>query len=486
MAQSLSDSKASQKGAGNGANGSDVATWSTAQRAWSTLLVVVTLVLGLLCVLMLSCTLTQTRMSSIAFSGVNVSIWKLNDIRNQWDKLRHQIASQSEALAEAEKEKADAAVESSEFDLTYRPERTTLDAKLAPFIAKVREYDPPLAAALDKEGPVERLERIESQRDKLIGTHPELEAMIKEITDLGKSYKKTDAKRIRVRAEYEARTKIADAAEKRLGASQAASDNLFSGQLGVKAIDPPTRARIDNVLFELFSSGTVIRHILLVPPEIMTLFLVVLMGLLGSSLQLTHQLFVRKEAESGGVYSLRLCVGAITALVIFIVAKAGVPVIADASKLGGDAPINPYFVSFLAIISGLMSEKAIISVQTQAAKYFDSGATEMLRWARAEVRDAMTQSQRNPADVAKSLEISETVLEDWLSGDEPVPLAGQKLFAAVLNRPIRDLFSDIPPDGRPPRPTDPPPAPQEPPREGATDAGAPAGSATGSTTQPTS
>jgi hypothetical protein len=458
--------------------------WTVAQKAWSALLVIVTLFLGLLCVLMLSCTLTQTRMSSIAFSGVNVSIWKLNDIRDQWDKLRKQIASQSQALAEAEKEKADAAVESSEFDLTYRPERTALDAKLAPFIAKVREYDPPLAAALDKEGPVERLERIESQRDKLIGAHPELEASIKEISDLGKGYRKTDAKRIRVRAESETRTKIADAAEKRLGASQAALDNLFSGQLGVKAIDAPTRARIDNVLFELFSSGTVIRHILLVPPEIMTLFLVVLMGLLGSSLQLTHQLFVRKEAESVGVYSLRLSVGAITALVIFIVAKAGVPVIADASKLGGDTPINPYFVSFLAIISGLMSEKAIASVQTQAAKYFDSGASETLRWARPEVRDAMTKSQRNPADVAKSLDVSETVLEDWVSGDEPVPLAGQKLLAAVLNQPIRDLFSDIPPDGKPPRPAEPPSRASERPQEGAEPAGGPAGTATGSSTQP--
>ena len=60
---------------------------------------------------------------------------------------------------------------------------------------------------------------------------------------------------------------------------------------------------------------------------------------------------------------------------IFIVTKAGVPVIADASKLGGDAPINPYFVSFLAIISGLMSENAIAFIQAKGAKFFGTNAS---------------------------------------------------------------------------------------------------------------
>jgi hypothetical protein len=340
---------------------------------------------------------------------------------------------------------------------------------------------------MDSEGPVERLETIESQHDRLIKAQPDLEDSIKDILKLSQAYKELDAKRIVVRAEKQSREDNAQAAAKRLTASQDALDNLFSSQLGVKPIDPAMRVRIENALFELYSGnglGGAINSILILPPEILTLLLVILMGILGSSLQLTHQLFVRKEAESVGVYSLRLSVGAITALVIFIVAKAGVPIIADASKLGGDTPINPYFVSFLAIISGLMSEKAIASVQTQAAKYFDSGASETLRWARAEVRDSVKESQRNPADLAKNLEVSETALEDWLSGDEPVPLAGQKLFAAILNRPVRDLFSDIPPDGRPPRPPGPPASSPEPPREGAADTETHAGTTTGSSTQP--
>ena len=91
------------------------------------------------------------------------------------------------------------------------------------------------------------------------------------------------------------------------------------------------------------------------------------MGILGSSLQMTYAFFKQHQVEK---VERHICcgsaVGAITALVIFIVAKAGVPVIADASRLGGDAAINPYFVSFLAIISGLMSDNAVRSVQNRA------------------------------------------------------------------------------------------------------------------------
>jgi hypothetical protein len=88
---------------------------------------------------------------------------------------------------------------------------------------------------------------------------------------------------------------------------------------------------------------------------------------------MTYAYFVKNQAITAGGYFLRLSVGAITALVIFIVAKAGVPVIADASRLGGDAAINPYLASFPAIISGLLSENAIASVQAQGAKVFGAG-----------------------------------------------------------------------------------------------------------------
>jgi transcriptional regulator with XRE-family HTH domain len=422
---------------------------SVAQKSLGFLLVAFTVLLGLVAILFLACTLTQTRMSSITFSGVTLSVWKLYDLQAPWGDLRGQITSRSKNLVSAEEKKNETDALNAKFDLTYRPARTALDAKLGPFVNHLKKLDPDLEAAMKDQGPVERLEQIELEKDNLIKKEAGLKDQIIEMERLGKEYKKIDEDRIKVRRQAQDATANAEAAQKNLIAAQAALDNVFARQLGVQSIDPPTRARIENALFELQSSprlAPLIKPILRLPPEIMSLILVVLMGILGSSLQLTHQLFIRKEAESVGVYALRLSVGAITALVIFIVAKAGVPIVADASKLGGDTPINPYFVSFLAIISGLMSEKAIASVQAQAGKYFDSGTNETLRWARAELREAVAQTQRTPAHLAKSLDVSETALNDWLSGKEPVPVASQKLLAAVVDRPVRDLFSDIAPE----------------------------------------
>lgn len=139
--------------------------------------------------------------------------------------------------------------------------------------------------------------------------------------------------------------------------------------------------------------------------------------------------------------------GAITALVIFIVAKAGVPVIADASRLGGDAPINPYFVSFLAIISGLMSENAILSVQTQGARFFaPESVPDQLRWARFDLGEAFKTANRNPDNVKRLLNAEDSQFNAWISGKEPMPSNAQTMIAGVLETPRRELFTDIPPE----------------------------------------
>ena len=92
-------------------------------------------------------------------------------------------------------------------------------------------------------------------------------------------------------------------------------------------------------------------------------------------MQVTNAYFKSGVSGTLGGYFLRLSVGALAALIIFIVAKAGVPIVADFSRLGGDAAINPYFVSFLAIISGLLSENAIANIQEQGTRFLGA-ATE--------------------------------------------------------------------------------------------------------------
>jgi hypothetical protein len=181
-------------------------------------------------------------------------------------------------------------------------------------------------------------------------------------------------------------------------------------------------------------------------PDVLTLFLVILMGVLGSALQITHAFFIENRIESPGSYFLRVCVGAITALVIFIVAKAGVPVIADATKLGGEAPINPYFVSFIAIISGLMSENAIASVQAKGAKFFGSNAPgDAERWARDDLSNLLQPPDMSLKAMSEYLGSTEDVTKAILSGKSTATAEQQKTIALYLRRQVRDLFSDMPP-----------------------------------------
>jgi hypothetical protein len=414
----------------------------------STLLIVFTMSVGLVCVLVLSCTLTQTRMSSISIDGVNISIWKLDDIRKQWSGIRAQIVDQSDALSKAESELSLEAKKDAENDIKYRPVRTALDGRLEEFNFRVRVFDGDLAKAMSEKSPAEQVGRLNAAQENL-KAHPELMPLIEQITALYATYEPIYDERMKVKATLKAKNEQVAGLKASATSLRASLDDLFA-QFSKKQIDDPTRARVENALFELYSEGflgTFINKLIVTPPDILTLGLVILMGVLGSALQMTHALFKLNRLESVGAYLLRLSVGAITALVIFIVAKAGVPVIADASRLGGDAPINPYFVSFLAIISGLMSENAILSVQTQGARFFaPESAPEQLRWARSDLREAFKTANRNPDNVKHLLGVEDSQFDAWMSGKEPLPGNAQLMIAGVLETPRRDLFTDLPPE----------------------------------------
>ena len=276
-----------------------------------------------------------------------------------------------------------------------------------------------------------------------------MQGTINRIADLDKTYEPIYAERMKLEAKARAKKEEVEALNDSLTSLQDSLDGLFL-QFSTKPLDDPTRVRVENALFELYSGkilGSSMNWLLVMPPDILTLALVILMGVLGSALQMTHALFRQNRIERPGAYFLRLGVGAITALVIFIVAKAGVPVIADASRLGGDAPINPYFVSFLAIISGLMSENAIMMVQAQGAKFFASEtAADPQRWARFDLHDTFAKANRSPTNVRQLLNAEDAQFEGWISGKDALPGAAQIMIAGVLGMSQRELFTDIPPD----------------------------------------
>lgn len=423
-------------------------------REWTTrtALIGFTIILALVCVLVLTCTLAQTRISAISIDGVGISIWKLNDLRKQWNGIREQIRAATDDLALAEEQVNAALTKSSEFEETssYRQIRAPLDGKLDAFLILLKQSDLKLATDINSDaGTYERVTRIEALRESLLKAHPEWEKLIDEIQKMGADYRLIDKVRLQLKGNLDEKKVLVKARQEQLKSLQASLDT-FAGQFNGKPIDGATRARVENALFELYTGsflGPFMNALIVTPPDYLTLALVISMGLLGSALQMTHALVKRDRIERAGAYFLRLSVGAITALVIFIVAKAGVPVIADASRLGGDAPINPYFVSFLAIIAGLMSESAILSIQTQGARFFaPETPPEQVRWARSDLHENFKVANRDPDKVSRLLDVDSSQFNEWISGRQPIPANAQTMISGVLEVPRRDLFTDLPPE----------------------------------------
>jgi hypothetical protein len=127
--------------------------------------------------------------------------------------------------------------------------------------------------------------------------------------------------------------------------------------------------------------------------------------------------------------------------------ESGLPVIADTSRVAGDTPVNPFFISFVAIISGLMSENAIVFVQAQGAKFFAVPPDpETRRWARDDLRPVFKLANRDPEALRRAMNAEEDQFNSWISGKEPLPGNVQVLIASVLEKPPRELFTDFPPD----------------------------------------
>jgi len=440
-------------------------------REWltSTILITFTSLVGVACVIALASMLTQTRMSSIVIDGVPMSIWKLDDIRVQWSRLRSGMRDLTDKIGVAEQERNKVVGEQAAIEEQFQAKNNLLEVRLEELMFRLRVIDAELAKAIDekKRGP-EKYGQLDVARDRLLKDRPDLKEEFALLDAAYREYGEARTKRANVNAKSDAVVKWIIGLQNAVAGSRTSLESLYrqvspkfaaDGTPGKDSapaarpaeLDDGTRSRIENALYELHSGrgilGDTMNLLVTTQPDILTLALVILMGVLGSSLQMTYAFFKQHRIEKVGAYLLRICVGAITALVIFIVAKAGVPVIADATRLGGDAAINPYFVSFLAIISGLMSENAILSVQNQGAKFFGSDATaEPKRWARQDLRQAFKDSNRDPERVKRLLQAEDAEFAGWLSGTEPMPANVQMIIAGVLQTPPRDLYTDIPPD----------------------------------------
>jgi hypothetical protein len=417
----------------------------------SVLLVALTLVISFIAVIVLSSTLTQGRMSTLSINGVTMSVWKLDAIWQDWNITHQRIKDQQSALTAAQLKLTDTTASKSVADEKYKASQASLLAVLEQANFHIRPIDKSLADEISGKGVTEQVGRLQAGSEQLLKDHPELKNLLDQITKDYNAYIPARDNAANARFENEAsNARVNDILDQTKQSNQKL-EMLFGS---VKSnLDDAGRAKIENALYEITPIpgliGKFMHRLVTAPPEVLALSLVILMGILGSLLQIVHSFFRQDVSEGYGIYFVRIAAGGVTALVIFIVAKAGIPIVADASRLGGDAPINPYFISFLAIISGLLSEQAIASVQAKGAQFFPTNpAIDIQRWARDDLTPQASSSGNSIARLSEYLDLDLKTTADILNGSAAATDLQQKMIATYLHGSPRDLFTDIAPESK--------------------------------------
>jgi hypothetical protein len=414
-------------------------------------------------VLIFSATQFQLRFANFVVDGGSLSIWKAEQLRAEWRASRDFsgiIVGQAKvALSESQKALTKALSARSQAQLAASPARQALLSSRLTLLTKIQNIDEQLGKRLEPISSFTRnAESVSSDEFLQLVKSKTAELQSKDPTIVADLQKYTEARRDWEQKAADNEKKAADLSDLREAIGQNLADLKRArdgGRLIISSNEeekPDQRAQIENAIYEfdaMYDSrfGRLVYRLTLIPSDVLVLALVIIMGLLGSSLQLSYVYVTQFEAKNASFYIIRPLFGVITAFVIFIVAKAGIPLIADPTRLGANAPINPYFISFLAIISGLLSERALVSLMRIGSNYFrESDAGEPLRWARSNLKDEFKNSERDPDQLRKLLKAKDAEWDEWLQGKEPMPSSVQTMLAAVLQKPRRDLFTDIPPD----------------------------------------
>jgi len=174
----------------------------------------------------------------------------------------------------------------------------------------------------------------------------------------------------------------------------------------------------------------------LLPQELLTLVLALTMGGLGSTLQVTKALVEGDLAERASYYVVRPFQGMVTALVFYVVLKAGQLTISS----GGAGGLNNFFIAFASIVSGLMSQQAYAVIEKAGATLLKADQGEP-RWA-FKLGETLAARGIDGATLAEGVGAGIAEMGTWLAEAQPVPAQYQRLIAVWLHMPERELFTN--------------------------------------------
>lgn len=180
---------------------------------------------------------------------------------------------------------------------------------------------------------------------------------------------------------------------------------------------------------------------LVMPDQVLTLLLAIAMGVLGSTITMTWTFLEEKQNPPLRWYLLRPFVGALSALIIFIFAKAGQMTL---TVNQGNATLSPFLLSLLGIASGLLSDRAYAQMSLVSGKFIGDIGAEHERWS-SHLMEELEKKQMTTEQLATALKMDKQQVDLIVNNQRKASSIEQQRISDYLGVNPRFLFTDIPP-----------------------------------------
>jgi hypothetical protein len=394
----------------------------------------------------------QARLAELQLNGVPVTVWRLESLRPPYRRAEERIRQHESGIHGAQIQLAAVAHWHAQKRAEIAPEEALIRSKLQDAVALGVERDREFSGLMWMERPREAATLLRANPAAM--AIPKMRDMLDEVDESLKRVAVWRAEADKLEAEMTGLRRRVEI--ERESAPEARAALAAALGLGANAADlAAVRERVDALLGESDTMkgpdasrpARTVNELSRLPRELLVLALVLSMGVLGSGLFMATRFEEDYALLSWPAQILRPCAGAVTALVLYIVVKAGLLVVADPTQVGGHAPVNPFFISFLGILAGLMSERVLHAVKNVGETFLHRGEgapEDRARWTTGDLSPMIVAARRTPEQLAACLApMSPDDVREIIQARRPAKAREQQVIAAFLGRDPREIFTDL-------------------------------------------
>jgi hypothetical protein len=401
----------------------------------------------------LSASQLQDRLIGLSDSDVPVSVWQIERIRKQGALQTAQVSLLTQELSAATVTYRQASIDLEEIqpkmvqaELDFRRRAEDIIGNLSLYVPLEFTGDE-VAHAVETRRKIERLvgnlkrggDLEPASQTRLDELYAGYRASITQLDEL-------QPRVIDLERRVEMARKAMEDAREKLKLADGEMDRMVGDNAALRGANP---VEIFDLIEEFsfiegFAGGTLYRFSVL-PNELLVMVLVIAMGTLGATLQLTYDYYRLNTIPRPSHFLLRPMLGAITAIVLFIFLRAGVIVVTDSTKLSEAPPLSPFFIAFVGIVAGFLSENAMETVTRIGQSWLrgsDRG-TRIERWGIDLTKHLV--APRTLEQFASTTGTELQTVKQWFNGETAIPPEAQKLIAVWLGIDPHLLFTDLSP-----------------------------------------